>query len=154
VLYVEAASYYEVSLRERPDAFSDATRELLQLGLLIRGTEYVAAQRGRTRLLQSFREAFRRFDVLVTPTVPVPAPRIGEETLSNGEGLRPGLLRLVTPFNTVGFPALSLPCGYTEAGLPIGLQLAAAPYKEALLLKVADAYERSHRWLDRRPLLV
>jgi aspartyl-tRNA(Asn)/glutamyl-tRNA(Gln) amidotransferase subunit A len=154
VLYVEAASYYEVYLHKRPDDFSDAVRELLQLGLLIRGTEYLAAQRGRTRLVETFREALRRFDVLVTPTVPVSAPRIGEETLSNGEGLRPGLLRLVTPFNTVGFPALSLPCGYTEAGLPIGLQLAAGPYKEALLLKVAYAYERSHRWLDRRPLLV
>ncbi|MGH9461385.1 MAG: amidase [Vicinamibacteria bacterium] len=154
VLYVEAASYYEIILRERSDDFSDAARESLHLGLLIRGTEYLAAQRGRTRLIQAFREAFRRFDVLVTPTVPVPAPRIGEETLSNGEGLRPGFLRLVTPFNTVGFPALSLPCGYTEAGLPIGLQLAAAPFKEALLLKVAHAYERSHRWLDRRPPLV
>jgi aspartyl-tRNA(Asn)/glutamyl-tRNA(Gln) amidotransferase subunit A len=152
VLYVEAASYHEASLRARPEAFSERTRELLRLGLLIRGTEYLTAQRARRRVLQAFREAFKRFDVLVTPTVPVPAPRIGEETLSNGEELRPALLRLVSPFNTVGFPALSLPCGYTQSGLPIGLQLAAAPFQERLLLKVAHAYERSHHWLNRRPL--
>ena len=151
VLYVEAASYYEASLREAPDRFSDAARELLQLGLLLRGTEYLTAQRGRRLVLQAFRDAFQRFDVLIAPTVPVAAPRLGEETLSNGEGLRPGLLRLVTPFNTVGFPALSLPCGYTQAGLPVGLQLAAGPFEERLLLRVAYAYERSHRWMDRRP---
>jgi aspartyl-tRNA(Asn)/glutamyl-tRNA(Gln) amidotransferase subunit A len=153
VLYVEAAAYYEASLRKTPEGFSESARELLQLGSLIRGTEYLTAQRARRRVLQAFREAFDRFDVLVTPTVPVTAPRIGEETLSNGEELRPALLRLVTPFNTVGFPALSLPCGYTEAGLPVGLQLAARPYKEALLLKVAHAYEQSHGWLVQRPLL-
>ena len=154
VLYVEAASCYEASIRERPEDFGEDTRELLRLGLLIRATEYLTAQRARRRVVHAFRAAFHEFDVLVTPTVPVPAPRIGEETLSNGEGLRPGLLRLVTPFNTVGFPALSLPCGFTKAGLPVGLQLAARPFHEKQLLRVAHAYERSHPWLDRRPLPV
>ena len=154
VLYVEAASCYEASIRERPEDFGEDTRELLRLGLLIRATEYLTAQRARRRVLQAFRAAFHEFDVLVTPTVPVPAPRVGEETLSNGEELRSGLLRLVTPFNTVGFPALSLPCGFTKAGLPVGLQLAARPFHEKQLLRVAHAYERSHPWLDRRPLPV
>lgn len=153
VLYVEASSCYETLLRESPDGFSDAARELLLLGSLIRGTEYLSAQKGRQTVLEAFRAAFREFEVLVTPTVPAAAPRIGEETLSNGEELRAGMLRLVTPFNTTGFPALSLPCGFTKSGLPIGLQLAAAPFQERLLLKVAHAYERSHRWLDRRPPL-
>ena len=134
VLYVEAASCYEASIRERPEDFGEDTRELLRLGLLIRATEYLTAQRARRRVLQAFRAAFHEFDVLVTPTVPVPAPRVGEETLSNGEELRSGLLRLVTPFNTVGFPALSLPCGFTKAGLPVGLQLAARPFHEKQLL--------------------
>ena len=154
VLYVEAASCYEASIRERPEDFGEDTRERLRLGLLIRATEYLSAQRARRRVLQAFRAAFHEFDVLVTPTVPVPAPRIGEATLSTGEELRRGLSRLVTPFNTVGFPALSLPCGFTEAGLPVGLQLAARPFQEKQLLRVAHAYERSHRWSDRRPLLV
>lgn len=151
VQYVEAASCYEASIRERPQDFGEDTRERLRLGLLIRGTEYLSAQRARRRVLQAFRAAFHEFDVLVTPTVPVPAPRIGEETLSNGEELRRGVGRLVTPFNTVGFPALSLPCGFTKAGLPVGLQLAARPFQEKQLLRVGHAYERSHRWLDRRP---
>ncbi len=151
ITLAEAASYHEPSLRERPEEYGPATRELLELGLLVRATEYLTAQRARRRIVEAFSEAFQGFDVLVSPTVPVPAPRIGEELLTNGEKLRPGLLRLPTPFNTTGFPAISVPCGFTSEGLPVGLQLAARPFHEKRLLQVAYAYERSHRWVDRHP---
>jgi aspartyl-tRNA(Asn)/glutamyl-tRNA(Gln) amidotransferase subunit A len=76
---------------------------------------------------------------------------MGDERLENGEDLRPGLLRLPGAFNTVGYPAISLPCGLTRSGLPIGLQMAARPFEELLLLRVAHAYEVSHRWRESRP---
>ena len=151
ITFAEAASYHEPSLQERPEAYGSATRELLELGLLVRATEYLTAQRARRRIVEAFGEAFRGFDVLVSPTVPVPAPRIGEELLVNGEKLRPGLLRLPTPFNTTGFPAISVPCGFTTEGLPVGLQLAARPFHEKRLLQIAYAYETSHPWVDRHP---
>ena len=153
ITFAEAASYHEPSLRERPEDYGPATRELLELGLLVRATEYLTAQRARRRIVEAFTEAFRGFDVLVSPTVPAPAPRIGEELLANGEKLRPGLLRLPTPFNTTGFPAISVPCGFTPEGLPVGLQLAARPFHEKRLLQVAYAYEKSHPWVDRHPSL-
>jgi aspartyl-tRNA(Asn)/glutamyl-tRNA(Gln) amidotransferase subunit A len=153
ITFAEAASYHEASLRERPEDYGPATRELLELGLLVRATEYLSAQRARRRIVEAFTEAFQGFDVLVSPTVPVPAPRIGEELLGNGEKLRPGLLRLPTPFNTTGFPAISVPCGFTTEGLPVGLQLAARPFHEKRLLQVAYAYEKSHPWVDRHPNL-
>jgi aspartyl-tRNA(Asn)/glutamyl-tRNA(Gln) amidotransferase subunit A len=151
ITFAEAASYHETWLRERPADYGAATRELLQLGLLVSATEYLAAQRARRRVLGAVCDTFRNVDMLVSPTVPVPAPNIGEEQLSNGEKLRPGLLRLVSPYNTVGYPAISLPCGFTRAGLPVGLQLAARPFEEALLLQAAHAYETSHPWLGRHP---
>ena len=151
ITFAEAASYHEPLLRERPEDYGPATRELLELGLLVRATEYLTAQRARRRIVEAFREAFQGFDVLVSPTVPVPAPRIGEELLTNGEKLRPGLLRLPTPFNTTGFPAISVPCGFTSEGLPVGLQLAARPFHEKRLLQVAHAYEKSHPWAGRHP---
>ncbi len=151
IIFAEAASYHEPSLRESPEDYGPATRELLELGLLVRATEYLTAQRARRRIVEAFTEAFQGFDVLVSPTVPVPAPRIGEELLANGEKLRPGLLRLPTPFNTTGFPAISVPCGFTPEGLPVGLQLAARPFHEKRLLQVAYAYEKSHPWVDRHP---
>ena len=138
ITFAEAASYHEPSLRERPEDYGPATRELLELGLLVRATEYLTAQRARRRIVEAFTQAFQGFDVLVSPTVPVPAPRIGEELLANGEKLRPGLLRLPTPFNTTGFPAISVPCGFTPEGLPVGLQLAARPFHEKRLLQVAS----------------
>lgn len=151
ISFAEASSYHERNIRERPSDFGEAVLELLRLGLLVRATEYLAAQRARRRVTEAFRNAFRNMDILVCPMVPVAAPRIGEEQLSNGEELRAGLLRLASPFNTVGFPAISLPCGFTGAGLPIGLQLVARPFAEGLLLKVAHAYESSHSWGSRHP---
>ena len=151
ISFAEATSYHEPNLRERPTDYGDNTLELLRLGLAIRATEYLAAQRARRRIVEVFRKAFHSIDILVCPSSPSPAPRIGETSLSNGEELRSGLLRLTSPFNTVGFPAISLPCGYTRSGLPVSLQIAARPFEESLLLKVAHAYENAHSWGDQRP---
>ncbi len=141
IAFAEASCYHEKNVRTRPQDYGEDTRELLRLGLLIPATDYLAALRARRIIVRSFRKAFEKIDVLAAPSTPATAPPIGASTLENGEELRSGLLRLAGPFNTVGFPALSLPCGFTERGLPIGLQLAAAPRREALLLRVARAFE-------------
>jgi aspartyl-tRNA(Asn)/glutamyl-tRNA(Gln) amidotransferase subunit A len=151
IAFSEASSYHEENIRHRPEDYGENVRELLHLGMFIRATEYLAAQRARREIVRLCREAFERFDVLVCPTAVAPAPKIGENVLSNGEDLRAGLLRLCGPFNALGFPALSLPCGFARSGLPLGLQIVAKPFEEPLLLKVGYAYERSHTWRDHHP---
>jgi aspartyl-tRNA(Asn)/glutamyl-tRNA(Gln) amidotransferase subunit A len=141
IAFAEASCYHERNIRTRPQDYGEDTRELLRLGLLIPATDYLAATRVRRRIVRAFRKAFETIDVLVTPAAPTGAPAIGSPVLETGEDLRSGLLRLAGPFNTVGFPAMSIPYGFTEQGLPIGLQLAAAPRNEALLLRVARALE-------------
>ncbi len=97
----------------------------------------------------------RRVDALVTPTVPVAAPRIGQTTVEVGpERVETmwALSRLTRPANLTGFPALSVPCGFTQGGLPIGLQLTGRPFAEATILQIAHAYEQETTWHQRRPL--
>ncbi len=142
IAFAEASCYHEKNIRTRPQDYGDDTRDLLRLGLLVPATDYLAALRVRRVVVASFRRAFEDIDLFAAPSTPAAAPPIGASVLDNGEELRTGLLRLPGPFNTTGFPALSLPCGFTGDGLPVGLQLAAAPRRELLLLRVARAFER------------
>ncbi len=151
ITFAEASSFHEENLRRRPEDYGENTLELLQLGRLVPATDYLTALRARRKIVRAFEEAFSRIDVLVAPATVAAAPGIDETRLSNGEELRAGLLRMASPFNTTGFPSLSLPCGFTSDGRPIGLQLAAGPGKEALLLQVAQAYESSQGWGRRHP---
>ena len=101
----------------------------------------------------AIRDVFNQVDVLLTPTVPIPPPSI-KELNDHPDQLRPQeliMLRSTRPFNVWGIPAISLPCGFTKDGLPIGLQLAAAPWREELLLQVANAYERATEWHAKAP---
>jgi aspartyl-tRNA(Asn)/glutamyl-tRNA(Gln) amidotransferase subunit A len=142
IAFAEASCYHERNIRTRPQDYGEDTRDLLRLGLLVPATDYLVALRVRRAVFRAFRRAFGAIDVLAAPATPAAAPPIGSPALETGEELRAGLLRLAGPFNTVGFPALSMPCGFTKKGLPIGLQLAAAPRGESLLLRVACAFER------------
>ena len=153
IAFAEASSFHETNIRRRPEDYGEGPRELLRLGLTIPATDYLAALRARRRIVRAFTKAFTDIDVLAAPATAAAAPRIEAEVLDNGEELRSGLLRLAGPFNTTGFPAMSLPCGFTEDGRPIGVQLAAAPGHEARLLQVAYAYEQSQPWWRRRPMI-
>ncbi|TDI45844.1 MAG: amidase [Acidobacteria bacterium] len=153
IAFSEASSFHEDNVLARPEDYGADTLELLRLGLLIPATDYLAATRARRPIVRAFRKAFQKIDMLVTPATVAAAPRIGDKTLDNGEELRSGLLRLASPFNTTGFPAVSLPCGFTEDGRPIGLQLAAAPNDEKRLLELARAYEQSQDWSRRAPVI-
>ncbi|HEX3684767.1 MAG TPA: amidase [Bryobacteraceae bacterium] len=117
---------------------------LIQQGKSIAGHEYVSAQRIRTLFRRQFDELWTKVDVLATPTTPMAAPLLDEETIvidGQREDTRAAATRFVRGINFIGEPALSLPCGTTTAGLPIGLQLIAPPFAEPRLLQIANRVE-------------
>lgn len=103
------------------------------------------AQRARERIRDELWSTFDRADVLVTPTMPTTAIRIG------GDGGPEISTRFTYPFNLSGFPALTVPCGFDRLGLPIGVQVAARPWQESVLLRVGHAYQLATDWHRRRP---
>jgi aspartyl-tRNA(Asn)/glutamyl-tRNA(Gln) amidotransferase subunit A len=153
IVLPEIKDIHAEPLRERPgdlgadliagwsqDA-SDAVAMAAALRVCYTGTEEV-------------RRVLEAVDVLVTPTTPVPAVPIGEEVVTYGGTTEPvfdALLRCTAPFNATRLPALSVPCGFTAAGLPIGLQIAGRPFDEATVLRVGHAYEQATQWHTRRP---
>ena len=104
------------------------------------GPELALARRRRVEIRHAFRQLLVRYDALLTPTTAIAAPLAeGEDAVA-----RAALLTALTsPFNLTGLPAISVPCGLTAAGLPVGLQIAAGPWREAMVLRVARAYERA-----------
>jgi aspartyl-tRNA(Asn)/glutamyl-tRNA(Gln) amidotransferase subunit A len=150
----EALAYHAAWLRTRPQDYQADVRERLQMGVVIGGAHYVRAQQWRARLRTEVDRALERFDVLLAPTTPCTAPRLGEtEAVIGGRrtDVRSALLRLTRPFNLTGHPACSLPCGLTPDGLPVGMQIVGRAFDEATVLRVADAYQRASDWHRRRP---
>ena len=148
--------YHQRWLRERPGDYPPETLNRLQANMFIPAVDYIKAQQGRARFIQRFHDAMEDLDVLVTPTAPITAPRIGEATVVIDGEERPtqSLLTLFTrPFDVTGMPAISVPCGFDERGLPVGLQIAGKPFDEATVLRVAYAYEQATPWHTRRPNL-
>jgi aspartyl-tRNA(Asn)/glutamyl-tRNA(Gln) amidotransferase subunit A len=145
---VEGAAYHAADLRERSELFSDELRAGFELGSLYQATDYVQAQRLRRHLIDQVSREMAELDAVVMPTAPVPAtPIVGAPP--EHAMLRP---RNTMPFNALGLPAISVPCGFTAAGLPIGLQIAGHAFDEATVLRVAAAYERATAWSRTPPL--
>lgn len=143
ILLSEAAAVFE-RFADRRDAFGDDVRVLFDQGALLPATDYVNAQRLRRQFVASFLRLFADIDVLVTPTTPTVAKRIGENTILVGgveEDFRLATTRLVRGINVLGFPAISIPCGFDGEGMPIGLQLIGRPFAERQLLAAAAALE-------------
>ena len=127
---------------------------LLEQGRLIPATDYLNAQRVRRVLARDFSKIWKHLDCLMTPATPMTAPKIGEMTVAFGsftEDVRTAATRLTRPFNVLGWPALALPCGFTNAGLPIGLQVVAPPQQEDSLLQAGAALEDAFGIASRRP---
>lgn len=114
----------------------------------------MAGLRARDALTAATRQVLEEVDVLVTPTTPITAVPIGQESVSYGgveEPVLMAMIRCTAPFNASHLPALSLPCGFCRAGLPVGLQIVGRPFDERLVLRVGHAYERSMDWHLRSP---
>ena len=155
ILSSEATSVHRQHLRTAAPSISPGVRMRLAQGLFVTASEYVLAQRARTYLRQQLLETLQSVDVLVTPACPITAPLVGEVELTVGGRREPTvswLTRCSMPFNLAGLPAVSVPCGFTQAGLPVGLQIVGRPFDESTVLRVADAYERAHPWVESRPL--
>ena len=142
----DAASYHAATLEARPGDYTAPVRLRLELGRYILAEDYARALRGREVIAGEIDRALEGRAALLCPTLPVTAPPIGAATVPVGEGEEPvrnAMLRLTQPFNLGRQPALSLPCGVSPSGLPVGLQLVGARGATTALLRTALACERA-----------
>jgi len=144
-LLAEAAAVHQTDLARRRADFGADVLALLEQGLAVSAVDYVNAQRERKRFLHKFHRLFRGIDCLLTPTTPTSAPRIGQteiELAGVTYNARMLTTRFMRAFNALGFPALSIPCGASPNGLPIGLQIVGRPFEDDLVLALGSALER------------
>ena len=153
-LKAEASSVHRRLLEEHADDIGGDVRTLLEQGCEVRATEYLEAQRERLILCREFEAAFKQADVLAMPAVPIPTAHIGQkeiEVLGRRENVRMATTRNIRSMNLPGVPVVSVPCGFHEDSLPIGLQIAGPRFGEAAALTVAHAYEQATDWHTRVP---
>ncbi|HYM70719.1 MAG TPA: amidase [bacterium] len=146
--YVESFSQHAEWLRARAAEYGTRSRRRFCAGAFYTAAEYQQAMQLRTLWIQELDDVFQRVDALVTPTVPFPAFAIAVQ-----ESGPPNTTWNTRHFNVSGHPALSLPCGFSAAGLPIGMQLTGKWFDEPTLFRIAHAYEQSTRWHKQRPSL-
>jgi len=156
IMLPEALAYHQKWMAERPDDYGDDVRYRLELGSTYLAVHYVQAQRLRQKAVQSWGDdVFGTVDLIASPATPITAPLIehaGGSTYAGGAlQVTFSLIRFTNPFNFLGVPAISVPCGFTSGGLPIGLQLASRWWDEATVLRAAFAYEQATDWHKRRP---
>lgn len=156
IMMPEASAYHQEMLRGKADLYTDEVRLLLEAGELVLATDYIKALRARTLIQQAWRDMFEGIDVLIAPTLAAPAaladdPRV---TWPDGstEAATDSYVRLSAPANVTGLPSLSVPCGFTGGGLPIGMQILGRPFAEPTLLTVGQAYESATDWAKLAPL--
>ncbi|MBI4642092.1 MAG: Asp-tRNA(Asn)/Glu-tRNA(Gln) amidotransferase GatCAB subunit A, partial [Candidatus Tectomicrobia bacterium] len=156
VLLAEGASCLEKFHRTKAKNLGTDIQARLTLGSLIPAISYIKAQRLRRYMYDKFLNIFQDVDVVVTPCLPITAPEISAtDVVVDGVSLpvAEALTRLTRIYNILGLPAITIPCGFSRGGLPIGLQIAGRPFNEGVVLRVAEAYERSARWHEKRPHL-
>jgi aspartyl-tRNA(Asn)/glutamyl-tRNA(Gln) amidotransferase subunit A len=152
---VESAAIYAKWMRERPEDLSLVVRTRTQAGYFVPAVSYVEALNARPRITAEFVSAvFDKVDVLHTPVMTMPVPTLAE-TEPGGPGEVMAMLARITrntrPINFLGLPALAVPAGFSESGLPVSFQLVGRPFAEDLLFKVGDAYQRETAWHRETP---
>lgn len=158
IAMAEATRYHESQgyFPARAGDYGEDVRKRLQMGREVRAVDYLNAFAVKREIEKEFQAAFARADAIIAPALPIAAPRIGENELMierEKETVRSALVRLNRPANLTGDPAISIPCGFTRAGLPIGLQMIGPKWSEARLLAIALAYEDATEWHKRHPVL-
>jgi aspartyl-tRNA(Asn)/glutamyl-tRNA(Gln) amidotransferase subunit A len=159
VVVAEASAYHESQgyFPARAAEYGDDVRGHLEFGHKLLAVDYLRGIGARRDIIADFEAAFEKVDVILAPTAPISAPLFGETQVRvTGDGetaTRAELLRLTRPSNISGMPAISIPCGFTREGLPVGMQLMGRRWGEARLLAIARAYEEATEWHTRRPNL-
>ena len=151
----EASAYHQDMLRERADRYEDDVRTFLEIGEVIPATTYIKALRVRERIKSGWREMFDSIDVLAAPTVPATAAKVGQENFTwrdgGEESSTSAYVRHSCPANLTGLPSITVPCGFSGDGLPVGMQILGRPFDEATVLRAAKAYESATDWRARSP---
>ncbi|MCC6177540.1 MAG: Asp-tRNA(Asn)/Glu-tRNA(Gln) amidotransferase subunit GatA [Chloroflexi bacterium] len=150
ILYAEAAAIHEPWLTDRRGDYGPDVLQRLHQGERLSATQYLKGQRARRVLVRRFADVFSHVDLLLAPSTPILAPTFAE---SRGGRAREQLLGFTRLFNVLGQPALSVPCGFSTSGLPIGLQIVGRPFDELTVLRVAYAYQQRTDWLTHTPAL-
>ncbi|MBZ5707022.1 MAG: amidase [Acidobacteriia bacterium] len=151
----ESYAYHAEFVDRSPELYQPETLRRIQTGASVTATDYILRCREMDQMRRDMGGVFKDVDVLVTPTTPIPPPSLAE-LKQNPDLLRPReilLLRNTRPVNVWGLPAISVPCGFTQAGLPIGLQIIGPHWGEARVLQLAHAYEQATAWHQRGPKL-
>ncbi len=153
----ESAAVHSRLLKERPGELQPSVLARLSAGFGVSAYDYLQGARLRARFTREFiAGVFSNVDVLAAPTIPEPAPTLAEAKSGSTDDVvrRMGRFsRLTRPLNTLGLPALSVPCGFSADGLPIGIQLIGRPFDESSVLRLGHAYEQAAGWHARRPPL-
>ena len=156
IIATDTSAYHRRLLREKPADYAPGTRVMLEFGELIFGTDYLIAQRARRVLRDAVQDAFarHRLDALVGPSnvvTAVPMSRYSTSLFGGSPEDSTGALHQLSAANVLGLPSLSVPCGFSSAGLPIGFVLYGRPFEDALLLRVGAAYQAETDWHRRTP---
>ena len=143
----EATTYHEPWIREQADAYGEDVRRALIGGFTIPARDYIHCLRVRSWAIDKFNTLFEQADLIASPCTMEPAPDL--DGIKTEKGL--DIAFYTGPANLLGIPALSVPCGFSTNGIPIGLQLMASHYQEGLAINLAKAYEAVAPWHQRRP---
>jgi aspartyl-tRNA(Asn)/glutamyl-tRNA(Gln) amidotransferase subunit A len=155
VLRAEAYAYHLATANTPPDLYQPDTLSRIRSGEKIATSDYIRARRQMEKYRRDVRRLFDCVDVLITPTTPVPPAKIAEllAEMDHLRGKEIHMLRNTRPFNAFGLPTISVPCGFSKMGLPIGMQVTGAPWAERTVIGMARAYERQTNWHAHHPTL-
>jgi aspartyl-tRNA(Asn)/glutamyl-tRNA(Gln) amidotransferase subunit A len=151
VLLSEAAAVHERWLAKHRDLYGRLILLRLDAAATLTAVHYLKAQRARRALQDAFADLFQRVNLVASPTTPILAPTFDEV---NTEGFRGGLVQLTRLFNLLGLPAISVPCGFTPEGLPVGIQIVGRRHDDFGVLQLAHAFEQATGVWKRRPPVV
>ena len=151
ITQADGAAFHRERLEQQPDLFGADVRQRLEEGRNISSSEYALARRKQVEIRRRSEQFFGQYDALLLPSTPIPALPI--EGIENSASQAPALTRFTAPFNLTGLPAMSVPCGFTKDGLPIGLQIVCGHWQEANVLRAGHAYEKATIWLEKKPEL-
>lgn len=149
IMLSEAFAYHRNNLVNNPELFGEMVRARFRTGGLFSSADYVQAQRVRNVLKREFAEILQGVDVVMSPTMSTTAPAFeGIDAMTTSRSPS-----FTGPYNLTGMPAISVPCGFTSAGLPVGLQIAGKPFDEPTVFRAAYTYQQQAKFYETRPVV-